>query len=162
MFIGDQATAASSVLICDLLISQVGPVQPGAQAQVNSFCGALGCSIREAKSPLLPPPPEDTKLLPVLFFSAFRPSNERTLPIGFPIELIPRIPRITVTAGASASSSVLFRASYLAGSLSVHVPPFLHGCVAHGCSTTSQRTPDRPSAQVQRYWSGAVFSQVPP
>lgn len=46
--------------------------------------------------------------------------------------------------------------------LRVHVPPFLHGCVAHGCSTISQRSPDRPSGHVHRYESGAVFSQVPP
>lgn len=46
--------------------------------------------------------------------------------------------------------------------LRVHVPPFRHGCVAHGCSTISQRSPDNPSVHVQRYWSGAVFSHVPP
>lgn len=46
--------------------------------------------------------------------------------------------------------------------LTVHEPPFLHGCVAHGCSMISQRSPDKPSAQVQRNLSGAVFSQVPP
>ena len=51
---------------------------------------------------------------------------------------------------------------YLNITLTVHEPPFLHGCVAHGCSMISQRSPDKPSAQVQRNLSGAVFSQVPP
>lgn len=44
----------------------------------------------------------------------------------------------------------------------VHVPLFLHGCVAHGCSTIWHRLPDNPSAHVHRYESGAVFSHVPP
>ena len=143
------------------LISHVGPVHPGAQAQLNSFSGTFCCPwawlIREAKLLLLLPL---TRLLPVLLSRAFRPSSDRTLPIGLPMELMPRIPLTAVTDGTS--SVLLFWASYFTGSFSVHVPPFLQGCVAHGCSTTSQRTPERPSAQVQRYWSGAVFSQVPP
>jgi len=46
--------------------------------------------------------------------------------------------------------------------LRVHVPPLRQGLVAQGCSTISHCSPERPSAHVQRYLSGAVFSQVPP
>lgn len=46
--------------------------------------------------------------------------------------------------------------------LRVHVPPFLHGCVAHGCSTISHRSPDSPSVHVQWNLSGSLFSHVPP
>ena len=46
--------------------------------------------------------------------------------------------------------------------MSMHVPPCWHGPVAHGLSTTSQLSPEKPSGHVQRYLSGRVFSHVPP
>lgn len=139
------------------LISQVGPVHPGAQLQMKSLigCGCNNSSLLDAdddededdaSSPPAPPPP-----LPPLL-----------LPKGFPIELIPRIPRTMIGALLVASADLSSVARPRPLPVRVQVPPFRHGCGAHGCSTISQRVPDRPSAQVHRYWSGAVFSQVPP
>lgn len=41
-------------------------------------------------------------------------------------------------------------------------PPLRQGAGAHGLSTTSQLTPEKPSGHVQLYWSGAMLTHVPP
>ena len=140
--------------IRDLLISHVGPVHPDAQVHRNSATGGRV----EA----------DFKFSIVFGMSAFRLT-------GFPIELMPRIPLTAIDVLDCWLSSNPPPNSYFLNDVlyekwqdstnltfKIHVPPFLHGWVAHGCSTISQRSPERPSAQVHRYWSGAVFSHVPP
>lgn len=92
-------------------------------------------------------------------------SNCKTIVIELQLQAIKKLPQwwwyapIDPTSATNPSTSTVNR---LKLTLRVHVPPFLHGCVAHGCSTISQRSPDRPSVHVQRYRSGAVFSHVPP
>lgn len=135
------------------LISHVGPLQPGAQVQENSFTTCAGAAFiwdvsgLERASGILPP--------------------------GLPIVLMPRIPRTalgTIFVSGSVGwrdANLLVFLSYLNLPLSTltfitQVPPFLQGNGAQGCSTISQRVPDKPSAHVQRYSSGLVFSHVPP
>lgn len=80
---------------CYLLISHVGPVHPLAHVQVNSLTGGVDDNIGDNFSLLL------LLLNKTLLDSLIG----RTL-TGFPIELIPRIPRRTTT-GVVCSSVLL-------------------------------------------------------
>lgn len=77
---------------CYLLISQLGPVHPFAHAQVNSLTGGVDDNIGDIFS--------------LLFSKTLLDSLIGRALTGFPIELIPRIPRRTTT-GVVCSSVLL-------------------------------------------------------